>query len=189
MNVLTNPIFWLLIGAIVFVMALIGYLAEGTELAKKASKKTEKEDKKPSKAVPDVIPEAVTLNNLVQNTIAPTEQGAPSAWSGEIKKEDEKKETTYEVPAADDWSVMPTSGDLVPPTPAVENTEATGTAEVIENTPAAIPEESVVVNNPSIEEAKGEESASPLTPLLPREEILTPIVQEEKKETDQNIWG
>lgn len=199
MNVLTNPIFWLIIGAIIIVMALIGYLAEGTELAKKATKKTEKEDKKTSKAVPEVIPEPVTLNSLVQNSennltennsiTNVNEQNAPSAWSGEIQKEDEKKETNYVVPAADDWTVMPTTEQL--PQVNLEDNKPEETTNTLSDTK----EESVVENSDTKEEisdnkeAEQPEEVIAPHPLLPHEEILTPIEQpEEKPENIESVW-
>lgn len=188
MNVLSNPIFWLLVGAIVFIMALIGYLAEGTELAKKVSKKpkAKKEDKKTSKAVPDVVPENVTLSNLVQNNenITPPTEAAPSAWSGEIKKEDEKKETTYVVPAADDWSTMPTS-DMVPSAP-VEPAQTTVVGD--KGTDSNKESEEKSSNVDVVPEV--EQGSSTLKKLLPREEILHPIDKEKPKEsTTDSIWG
>ena len=214
MNVLNNPIFWILIGAIVFVMAIIGYLAEGTEIAKGVSKKNKKDDKKASKATPETIPETARLNTLVQNSnsnisvskepisekaVEPTsiqqinevktsaeaatsvehttekpasvEPVAPapleqSAWTDNVQPEDEKKETTYVVPAADDWSTMP-SGDEI----SKINSSSDSSSDINDTAD------------------KGATDSVDLPAMAPKEEILKPIADNNNSsENSENIW-
>lgn len=132
MNILTSPTFWIIIGAIVLIMALIGYLAEGTDLANKAlNKKTkEKKEKEEKQTVEEVIPTPVAdinakifpdqswqtnLDNQLGNSVvaadAPIEvlkvQEEPNAWSDNAPKIDERQETVHTVPTVDDWSMIP----------------------------------------------------------------------------------
>ncbi len=127
MNILTSPTFWIIIGAIVLIMALIGYLAEGTDLANKALNKKTKEKKE---TVEEVIPTPVAdinakifpdqswqtnLDNQLGNSVvaadAPIEvlkvQEEPNAWSDNAPKIDERQETVHTVPTVDDWSMIP----------------------------------------------------------------------------------
>ena len=82
MGILNNAIFWFILIAIAVVLAVIGFIADKTDFNKK-----NKKEKKVDKAVSD--------------------KNAPSAWTGEIKKEDERKERVYKVASVDDWSSMP----------------------------------------------------------------------------------
>ncbi len=136
MNVLTSPTFWIIIGAIILIMALIGYLAEGTDLANKALSKKPKENKgkeEPKTTVEEVVPIATAgispsaipgqeqwqtnLDNQFNNSVvaadAPIEvlnvKEEPSAWSDDIPKVDDRQETIHNVPTIDDWSMMPTN--------------------------------------------------------------------------------
>ena len=74
MTFLTNWVFWAILGVIIVLMAIVGYLAEGTDLLKKKDKKVKKEK----------VTEITTPTNP-----APAQ---PSAWTGEVKKEDEHQE-------------------------------------------------------------------------------------------------
>lgn len=99
MTFLTNWIFWVIVVAIIIIMAIIGYLAEGTELdSKNKNKKENKQIKQPE----DV--EEISISE---------ENNAPSAWTGEIKK-DERHEQIHDVPSMDDWTTIPT--DAIAPT-------------------------------------------------------------------------
>jgi len=100
MTFLTNWVFWAIVIVIIILLAIIGYLAEGTTLGSKNKKKQQQTT--PEKDVEEI--EITEENN------------APSAWTGEIKK-DERHEQIHDVPSVDDWSTIPTD------TPAVSLTE------------------------------------------------------------------
>ncbi len=108
MTFLTNWVFWVIVIAIIIIMALIGYLAEGTELDSKSKKKNKETNTETPKNVEEVA--------LV------TETNEPSAWTGEIQK-DERHEQTHDVPSIDDWTTIPTD--------TIENN--TISAETIQN--------------------------------------------------------
>jgi len=134
MEILTNWMFWVILFAIIFVMALIGYLSEGTEFAKKALAKIPKE-KKPKKEKPkekveepslDVMPESAGLATMVDNT--PTDASTnvevlkvdgDNVWSDNVPK-DETAETVYNAPA-DDWSFIPMTDEPKATEPLNEN--------------------------------------------------------------------
>ena len=103
MTFLTNWVFWAILGVIIVLMAIVGYLAEGTELLKKKDKKVKKEK----------VTEITTPTNP-----APAQ---PSAWTGEVKKEDEHQEQVYTVPSINDWSTIPTVNETVNATPNIES--------------------------------------------------------------------
>lgn len=102
MTFLTNWVFWAILGVIIVLMAIVGYLAEGTDLLKKKDKKPKKEK----------VTEVTTPEN--------TDSNQPSAWTGEVKKEDEHHEQVYTVPSVDDWSAIPTVNDTVNAAPTTE---------------------------------------------------------------------
>ena len=68
MTFLTNCVFWAILGVIIVLMAIVGYLAEGTDLLKKKDKKVKKEK----------VTEITTPTNP-----APAQ---PSAWTGVVKR-------------------------------------------------------------------------------------------------------
>jgi len=92
MTFLTNWVFWAIVIVIVILLAIIGYLAEGTTLGPK-NKKKQQQQNNPEKDVEEI---KITEEN-----------NAPSAWTGEIKK-DERHEQVHDVPSVDDWSTIPT---------------------------------------------------------------------------------
>ncbi len=132
MNILTSTTFWIILGAIILLMAIVGYLAEGTDFASKALNKKTKDKKEKGKSDPKPVPEVssqpplsaeensnATLTSIpVVATDAPVEvlkveDGSPSAWTDDIPKEDVRHEVIHNVPSIDDWSTMPT-GDALP---------------------------------------------------------------------------
>ncbi len=92
MAFLTNWIFWAILVAIIVVLAIIGYLAEGTKLGRKQAEKQT-----------TVTPNPSAVNETSTEAAAP----APSAWTGEIKKEDTRHETVHQASSIDDWTKMP----------------------------------------------------------------------------------
>lgn len=105
MTFLTSWVFWVIIVVIIIIMAIIGYLAEGTELDSKSKKNPKQEKTEPNKV------EEITINE---------ENSEPSAWTGEIKK-DERHEQIHEVSSVDDWTAIPT--DMPAEAPSQEITE------------------------------------------------------------------
>ena len=65
MDIFSDWVFWVIVAAIVFIMALIGYLAEGTSLAKK--KKNEAKPNEDNKSVDNLENTNIVNNN--QGTI------------------------------------------------------------------------------------------------------------------------
>lgn len=104
MSFLTSWAFWVIVAVIIVIMAIIGYLAEGTELDSKSKKKQKEEKQKPNK---------------VEEVQITEENNEPSAWTGEIKK-DERHEQIHDVPSMDDWTNIPTDIQTVEPVQAVE---------------------------------------------------------------------
>lgn len=93
MSFLTNPLFWIILAAIIFILALIGYL---TESKKKSDKK------------------AAEVSNIEQPVVAPADplpQVEPAGvlnldngtWSNEVPTAE-----SVQTNSTDDWTVMPT---------------------------------------------------------------------------------
>ena len=98
MEFFSNWAFWIIIAVIIVMLAIIGYLAEGTELGPKKKNKKKNETK---------VTGEVEEINITEET------NAPSAWTGEIKK-DERHEQVHDVPTIDDWSSIPTDLQIQP---------------------------------------------------------------------------
>lgn len=151
MSVLTSWTFWVILGVIVLVMALIGYLAEGTDFANKALEKKPKEKKVKEEPVKEIkpksfdelkneIPAEAGLGTLASGEVVDVDKPievlnvgdeTPSAWTEETPVEDERQETVVNVPTIDDWSVIPESGEL--PEVKLDNLEpTTETSEPVE---------------------------------------------------------
>lgn len=177
MYILTSPTFWIIIGAIILIMALIGYLAEGTDFANKALDKTKKENNPAPTTVSEVVPTPININaesqpssnisenqnNGIVSTDSPIEvlnvQGEPSAWTDDAPKVDEKMETVHNVTSLDDWSVIPNTTEL--PEVKLEN-----------------PNETPANNDPMFPDIKPSDLES--TP------ITEPTINNEN--TEENIW-
>lgn len=146
MEILTNWMFWIILFAIIFVMALIGYLSEGTDFAKKALAKIPKEEK-PKKEEPkekieeptlDVMPENAGLATMVDNTPAdPSVEvlnvEGDNVWNDNVTPKDETAETVYNAPA-DDWSFIPMTNEEVNVEPVNENVDNSLTATSSQDT-------------------------------------------------------
>ena len=109
MTFLTNWVFWVIVITIIILMAIIGYLAEGTELGPKSKRKPKEEQKE---------------SNNVEEISVTEEANEPSAWTGEITK-DERHEQVHDVPSLDDWTNMPTETPAVLESKQVEEAEET----------------------------------------------------------------
>lgn len=83
-----NIITYIIIGAVIILMAIIGYIADKNKKPKQENKPTQ--------------PTSETLN-----------QGAQT-WSEKSKPKDERQETIHKVPTVDDWSTIPTNTDQLP---------------------------------------------------------------------------
>ena len=90
MTIEINLVVVAIIFSIIAIMAIIGYLVEGsnTDNKKKDKKKEQKEEKVNEVTIEEDVP-------------------APSAWTGEIKVEDPTHEQVHTVSTIDDWSMMP----------------------------------------------------------------------------------
>lgn len=143
----TSWIFWVIVAAIVVIMAIIGYLAEGTKLGSK-SKNKQNEEKENKEEVEEIL--------------VAEETNAPSAWTGEVKK-DERHEQVHDVPSVDDWTNIPT--DTVAETPAIEKPVEETTELFSEMTPNS--------TTPSVE---------PINPGV-LENLDAPLTNEEPIET------
>jgi len=155
MAIFTNWIFWIIIAAIVVIMAIIGYLAEGTKLdSKSKAKQKEHEDKK----------EKVEEISITEET------NEPSAWTGEVKK-DERHEQVHDVPSIDDWTNIPEN--TLTENPVIEQpTENVSTELFSEMTPNSTTP-SVEPINPGILENLD----SPLAGNQPIETIEEPQIE------------
>lgn len=150
MEFLTNWTFWIIIAVIVIIMAIIGYLAEGTELDSKSKKKPKEEKEKEAKV------------EEIETTI---ETNEPSAWTGEIKK-DERHEQVHDVPSMDDWTNIPTDLPSVETMPeeniesveemAVESApvEEPVNPQILQNLDAPLTDETVPENTQVLETTK-----------------------------------
>lgn len=97
MAIMSSYIFWVIVAAIIIVLALIGYLAEGTEFANKAlNKKNSNLGKTDTGVVQADLPVEVLKV-----------QDIPSAWTGDIPVVDERQETVHKVDSIDDWMNIP----------------------------------------------------------------------------------
>ncbi|MBQ9011065.1 MAG: hypothetical protein IJ093_00235 [Bacilli bacterium] len=112
MAILTNLIFLLLVGAIVIILALIGYLAEGTKLFK-TTKKTKQE---PAKQQPTPKPTpAIVGGSKIPVGVPVVTADWPvevlnikdTLWSDDAPKPDPNQTVVHEVPKDDDWTTMP----------------------------------------------------------------------------------
>jgi hypothetical protein len=122
MEILTNWVFWVILAAVAFILALIGYLTESMKAAKKGN-------------VEEVKPEDKTNSVPVNNSV---NSSADNSWNNNVKPSDQA--TAYN--KMDDWTSMPTStpslnevkvdslnnGSSVPVTPAETLNEPVQTA-------------------------------------------------------------
>ncbi len=151
MELLTNWIFWAIIVAIVIVMAIIGYLAEGTALGSKKSRKKQGQ-----------------ANTSEVNEINTEDAPAPSAWTGEVKAADKTHEQIHEVPTAEDWTTLPTtSPETVAAAPQVGNEETLFNEKAPENKE---PEVSIGTNM-TLNEALAKSTDSPSAPQTPADDV------------------
>jgi len=155
MTFLTNWVFWAIVIVIVILLAIIGYLAEGTTLGPK-NKKKQQQQNNPEKDVEEI---KITEEN-----------NAPSAWTGEIKK-DERHEQVHDVPSIDDWTNIPEN--TLTENPVIEQpTENVSTELFSEMTPNSTTP-SVEPINPGILENLD----SPLAGNQPIETIEEPQIE------------
>lgn len=142
------------IGAILIIMAIIGYVAEKNGLVKKKEEKSQEQ-------IPEV---SVNESNLGAET-----------WSENAKPKDEHQETIHKVPTMDDWSSIPTDGlpktENLTASEKVDNTQDEPMFPEINSTDLEIPE----VEVPTMENI--EDSNESLT----MEEVTSPI--EESNQT------
>lgn len=141
MTVLTSWTFWLIISAIIIVMALIGYLAEGTDLVKKQEKP--KTDNIPVPEIKEEKPELPVEKQAVVSADSPIEilniQNEPTIWSDNAVMPDERQEQVHNVPTQDNWMEMPVinnTNDISQNTPTNNQPEIsleTQTSQVNEN--------------------------------------------------------
>ncbi len=128
MNILTSWTFWVILGAIILIMALIGYLAEGTDFAKKAltkepkkeklkKEKTKKENIISAAPIPEqtALPIETAEDNFVVSVDKPVEvlnvgdEITPDSWDAVIPKVDTTFEKVHNEPSLNDWSTIPSS--------------------------------------------------------------------------------
>ncbi len=102
MEILTDKTFWIIIGAIILLMAIVGYLADGMELTKKSREKPKKEKKK-TKEEKEEIP---LVNSDYPIEILKTDE-TPNAWTGNIETEDKNETKIYDTAGSDDWQGLP----------------------------------------------------------------------------------
>ncbi|MCI9084038.1 MAG: hypothetical protein HFH46_00280 [Bacilli bacterium] len=90
MTIEINLVVVAIIFSIIAIMAIIGYLVEGSNVdnKKKDKKKEQKEEKVNEVTIEEDMP-------------------APSAWTGDIKVEDPTHQQVHTVSTVDDWSMMP----------------------------------------------------------------------------------
>ena len=102
MAIISSYIFWIIISAIIIVLALIGYLAEGTEFANKALKKQKNDVAKTDTGVveADLPVEVLKVKD------------DPSAWTGDVPAVDERQETEHKVDSVDDWMNTPNVNEI-----------------------------------------------------------------------------
>ena len=105
MAILSSYIFWIIVGAIIIVLALIGYLAEGTEFANKALKK-----KKSDVTTPVVSEEVLVKSDLPVEVLKVPE--TPSAWTDASMQKDEKMEVVHKETSIDDWVNIPNVNEI-----------------------------------------------------------------------------
>lgn len=159
-----NTMTLIIIGAIIVIMAIIGYIADKKGMAKKPVKEER----------PQVKPQEPQIET----------------WSEDAKPKDERQETIHKVPTMDDWASLPENENQLPevdlenPNLKEETIETSEpmfselnqeTSEVPEIKEPVLVDVSVPIleeNEPKIEE----ESASVETPTLEPVETLEPIV-------------
>ena len=97
MTIISSYIFWVIVAAIIIVLAAIGYLAEGTEFANKALNKKKND--------------AVQTDTGLVKADLPVEvlkvQDAPSAWTGDVPIASERQERVHTETSIDDWINVP----------------------------------------------------------------------------------
>ena len=132
MNFLSNWIFWVIILAIIFLLAIVGYLTESRKKNKKESSEVKPEVQP---AEPTVQP-APTVDN--SNVVSPVNPGAVlnldnGTWNNSVPAEPVVEQTT----STDDWSVMPEVAPVAEPVQVTP--EAAPVAEPVQVTPEAAP--------------------------------------------------
>ena len=101
MAIVSSYIFWVIVAAIIIVLALIGYLAEGTEFANKAlHKKNGDLEQTDTGVVKADLP--VEVLKVQEN---------PSAWTGDVPIASERQEMIHKVDSTDDWMNVPNVKD------------------------------------------------------------------------------
>ena len=148
----------IIIGAILVIMAIIGYVAEKKDLVKK-KEIAKKQDK-------------VSEINLP----------ADNTWSSETKPKDEKEEIVYNVPSMDDWSTIPTDLSLneedASSTEDVSNGEEEMFSEIKTN-------DLEVSSEPIMEEnVVSESSDKEVLPELEEKQSETPEISSEENELE-----
>jgi len=165
MTFLTNWVFWAIVIVIIILLAIIGYLAEGTTLGSKNKKKQQQTT--PEKDVEEI--EITEENN------------APSAWTGEIKK-DERHEQIHDVPSVDDWSTIPTDTPAVSLTEeplANENVQDNSVAEVEQINPSVLENlDAPLTDTPVLSETKLEPETAIQEPIIDNVSAEIPEVVE-----------
>lgn len=125
MAFLTSWIFWAVLGAIILIIAIIGYLSDNSE-DKKVTTNTAPQNTS--------VPEITT-----PTTPAPANSVAEGLWSDKAPKSDEKQETIHTVSSVDDWSQMP---QITPTTP--QNNEFITVPNNPSTEPVSTPETPVI---------------------------------------------
>ena len=134
MAVFTTSTFWVIVGIIIVLLALIGYLAEGTDIIK--TKKTAKKETQNSEETaeenmhtPVIIGGSkLPIGVSVVRSDGPIEilNVKDTLWSDDFKMPDPTQTTIHDVPSMDDWSSMP---EIIPPQNNENNVEETNDDE------------------------------------------------------------
>lgn len=105
MEILTDKTFWIIIGVIILLMAIVGYLADGMDLTKNKKEKPKKEKNKKLKE--KEIEEIPLVNSDYPVEVLKTDE-TPNAWTGNIETKDKNETQIYNLTAGDDWQGLPT---------------------------------------------------------------------------------
>lgn len=115
MAVLTSWTFWLLVGTIIVIITLIGYLAEGTDLVKKQKKSKLKQKTQPEPVQEISTPPIVVGGSKIPVGVSVVTSDGPVEilnikdvlWSDDAPKPDPTQTTIHNVSSIDDWTSMP----------------------------------------------------------------------------------
>ena len=199
MSILSNWVFWVVIFAIIFILAVIGYITESRKKEKKAPVELKTE------AIPAAAPTPPVDNS---NVLSPVDSGAVlNLDNGTWNNNQPVENVAVQSGLADDWSVMPeVSNSNVQnmdasqsgvPFPASETpvVEPAPVAEPVVETPAVepAPVAEPVVETPAVEPAPVAEPVveTPVVEATPVVEPASeaPVVEAAPTEqSDTDIW-